>query len=98
MATKPDVELVAVTKRFGETAAVDSVSLAIMPIFHIAGAGWSMIGLYFGCRTVVLRELDPGPPRVRADFEAVPADVRQHRDCDRQRPGQPVGALGADHR
>ena len=29
MATKPDVELVAVTKRFGETAAVDSVSLRI---------------------------------------------------------------------
>ncbi len=41
--------------RFSE----DSVSLAIMPTFHIAGAGWSMIGLYFGCRTVVLRELDP---------------------------------------
>jgi long-chain acyl-CoA synthetase len=38
----------------------DSVSLAIMPIFHIAGAGWSMVGLYFGCRTVILRELDPG--------------------------------------
>ena len=29
MATKPDVELVAVSKRFGETAAVDSVSLRI---------------------------------------------------------------------
>ncbi len=29
MATKPDVELVAVTKRFGETAAVDQVSLRI---------------------------------------------------------------------
>ncbi len=29
MATKPDVELVAVTKRFGETAAVDTVSLRI---------------------------------------------------------------------
>jgi len=42
--------------RFSE----DSVSLAIMPTFHIAGAGWSMIGLYFGCRTVILRELDPG--------------------------------------
>ena len=29
MATKPDVELVAVTKRFGETVAVDAVSLKI---------------------------------------------------------------------
>ena len=29
MATKPDIELVALTKRFGETAAVDNVSLRI---------------------------------------------------------------------
>jgi long-chain acyl-CoA synthetase len=38
----------------------DSVNLAMMPTFHIAGAGWSMVGLYFGCRTVVLRDIDPG--------------------------------------
>ncbi|MDQ2648959.1 MAG: fatty acid--CoA ligase [Actinomycetota bacterium] len=37
----------------------DSVNLAMMPTFHIAGAGWSMVGLYFGCRTVVLRDIDP---------------------------------------
>jgi long-chain acyl-CoA synthetase len=37
----------------------DSVNLAMMPTFHIAGAGWSMVGLYFGCRTVVLRDVDP---------------------------------------
>jgi long-chain acyl-CoA synthetase len=37
----------------------DSVNLAMMPMFHIAGAGWSMVGLYFGCRTVVLRDVDP---------------------------------------
>jgi long-chain acyl-CoA synthetase len=36
-----------------------SVNLAMMPTFHIAGAGWSMVGLYFGCRTVVLRDIDP---------------------------------------
>ena len=29
MATKPDIELVAVTKRYGETVAVDAVSLRI---------------------------------------------------------------------
>ena len=31
---------------------------------------------------------------VRPDFEALPSDVREHRDCDRQRasqPGEPVG-------
>jgi len=38
----------------------DSVNLAMMPTFHIAGAGWGLVGLYFGCRTVVLRDIDPG--------------------------------------
>ena len=37
----------------------DSVNLALMPMFHIAGAGWAMIGLYFGCQTIVLRDVDP---------------------------------------
>lgn len=37
----------------------DSVNLAMMPLFHIAGAGWSMVGLHRGCRTVVLRDVDP---------------------------------------
>ncbi|MBA2282503.1 MAG: fatty acid--CoA ligase [Acidimicrobiia bacterium] len=41
--------------RFDES----SVNLAMMPMFHIAGAGWSMVGLYFGCQTVVLRDIDP---------------------------------------
>ena len=37
----------------------DSVNLALMPMFHIAGAGWSMVGLVNGCRTVLLRDVDP---------------------------------------
>ncbi len=37
----------------------DSVNLAMMPMFHIAGAGWAMVGLHHGCRTVVLRDVDP---------------------------------------
>ena len=37
----------------------DSVNLAMMPMFHIAGAGWSMVGLYYGCQTIVLRDVDP---------------------------------------
>ena len=36
-----------------------SVNLAMMPMFHIAGAGWSMVGLVHGARTVVLRDVDP---------------------------------------
>ena len=37
----------------------DSVNLAMMPMFHIAGAGWAMVGLFHGCTTVVLRDIDP---------------------------------------
>ncbi|HKE77122.1 MAG TPA: long-chain-fatty-acid--CoA ligase [Acidimicrobiales bacterium] len=37
----------------------DSVNIAMMPMFHIAGAGWAMVGLYYGCATVVLRDIDP---------------------------------------
>jgi long-chain acyl-CoA synthetase len=37
----------------------DSVNLAMMPMFHIAGAGWAMLGLNEGCFTVVLRDIDP---------------------------------------
>ncbi|HXH57500.1 long-chain-fatty-acid--CoA ligase [Iamia sp.] len=52
---------VAAQWRFDET----SVNLAMMPMFHIAGAGWGMVGLYFGCRTVVMRDIDP-PAILRA--------------------------------
>ena len=37
----------------------DSVNIAVMPMFHIAGSGWSMVGLYHGCQTIVLRDVDP---------------------------------------
>jgi long-chain acyl-CoA synthetase len=36
-----------------------SVNLAAMPAFHIAGSGWSLIGMCCGCDTVVVRDLDP---------------------------------------
>ncbi|QYG95151.1 long-chain-fatty-acid--CoA ligase [Iamia sp. SCSIO 61187] len=45
----------------------DSVNLAMMPTFHIAGAGWGMVGLYFGCTNVVMRDIDPA-----AILEAIP--------------------------
>ncbi|HEX2214847.1 MAG TPA: long-chain-fatty-acid--CoA ligase [Mycobacterium sp.] len=38
---------------------VDSVSLAVMPLFHMAGSGWALVGLCEGARTVVLRDVDP---------------------------------------
>jgi long-chain acyl-CoA synthetase len=37
----------------------DSVNLAVMPMFHIAGSGWSMVGLFHGCQTILLRDVDP---------------------------------------
>lgn len=37
----------------------DSVSLAVMPLFHMAGFGWALAGLWEGAPTVVLREVDP---------------------------------------
>jgi long-chain acyl-CoA synthetase len=37
----------------------ESVSLAVMPMFHMAGSGWAWVGLAEGCTTVVLRDVDP---------------------------------------
>lgn len=36
----------------------DSVNLALMPLFHIAGLAWSTVGLAYGCRTVVLPDVN----------------------------------------
>jgi long-chain acyl-CoA synthetase len=30
-----------------------------MPLFHIGGGGWALVGLYHGCPMVLVRELDP---------------------------------------
>ncbi len=50
----------------------DSVNLAVMPMFHIGGSGWAMVGLFHGCQTVLLRDVDPAAHpapdlRVRCD-------------------------------
>ncbi len=37
----------------------DSVNLVAMPLFHIAGGGWATAGMYQGCTSIILRELDP---------------------------------------
>ncbi|MCG7595190.1 long-chain-fatty-acid--CoA ligase [Mycobacterium sp. PSTR-4-N] len=36
-----------------------AVSMAVMPLFHMAGSGWAFAGLWHGARTVVLRDVDP---------------------------------------
>jgi long-chain acyl-CoA synthetase len=37
----------------------DAVNLVAMPLFHIAGSGWAFSGIYTGCHSVMLREVDP---------------------------------------
>jgi long-chain acyl-CoA synthetase len=37
----------------------ESVNLVCMPLFHISGSGWGVVGLFNGGRTVLLRELNP---------------------------------------
>lgn len=37
----------------------NSVPLAMMPMFHFAGSGWSLLSLGVGATTVLLREVDP---------------------------------------
>ncbi len=37
----------------------DDVSLVAMPVAHIGGTGWGMVGLFNGAKGVVAREFDP---------------------------------------
>jgi len=37
----------------------DSVNLVAMPLFHVAGGAWGLIGLFNGCPNIILREVDP---------------------------------------
>jgi long-chain acyl-CoA synthetase len=36
-----------------------TVSMVAMPLFHIGGSGWALLGISKGARTVVMREVDP---------------------------------------
>jgi long-chain acyl-CoA synthetase len=37
----------------------DSVSLVAMPLFHVAGAYWALVGLCHGLTAVLERDVDP---------------------------------------
>ena len=45
------------SRELGMSAA--TVSMVAMPLFHIGGSGWAMIGLAIGAQTAVVREVDP---------------------------------------
>ena len=36
----------------------DAVNLVCMPLFHISGSGWGVVGMYFGARSLMLRDVD----------------------------------------
>ncbi|WP_420450680.1 long-chain-fatty-acid--CoA ligase [Ilumatobacter sp.] len=37
----------------------DSINMTAMPLFHIGGGGWAVAGMYEGCTSVIVREMDP---------------------------------------
>ena len=37
----------------------ESVNLVAMPLFHIGGSGYAMVGMFAGCHSILLREVDP---------------------------------------
>jgi long-chain acyl-CoA synthetase len=38
---------------------VDSVNLVCMPLFHIGGCGWALVGMWNGCHSILEREFVP---------------------------------------
>jgi len=38
----------------------ESINLVAMPLFHIAGSGWGLVGLFNGATNVMMRDVDPG--------------------------------------
>ena len=57
----------------------DSVNLVAMPLFHIGGSGYATVGMYVGCHTILMREVDPArmltmiPEKGITNMFAVPA-------------------------
>ena len=37
----------------------NSVNLIAMPLFHIGGSGYATVGMFCGCHSILLREVDP---------------------------------------
>jgi long-chain acyl-CoA synthetase len=37
----------------------DAINLVAMPLFHIGGSGYATVGLFVGCHTILMREVDP---------------------------------------
>ena len=94
MATKPDIELVAVTKRFGEAVAVDNVSLRIPAGSYCCLLGPSGCGKTTTLRMIAGHEEDRSiqllllqPPTPRRTTVASCSMARSSRAC------RPTGGL-----
>ena len=37
----------------------ESVNLVVMPLFHVAGGAWALLGLYNGVPNILMRDVDP---------------------------------------
>ncbi|HEX3592506.1 MAG TPA: long-chain-fatty-acid--CoA ligase [Pseudonocardiaceae bacterium] len=37
----------------------DSVSMVAMPLFHVGGSAWAIVGMFHGARILVVRDIDP---------------------------------------
>ena len=37
----------------------DSVNLVAMPLFHIGGSGYATVGMFMGCHTILMKEVNP---------------------------------------
>jgi long-chain acyl-CoA synthetase len=49
----------------------DSVSIVVMPLFHIAGSGWSIASMVMAAKCVLLREVDPAEILRKVESESV---------------------------
>jgi acyl-CoA synthetase (AMP-forming)/AMP-acid ligase II len=36
----------------------DSVNMVALPLFHVGGCGWAMVGMFQGCTSIIVREFD----------------------------------------
>ena len=51
--------LPAATREWGEEWDADDINLVCMPLFHIAGSGWGVVGLFAGGKAIILRDIIP---------------------------------------
>ncbi len=51
--------LPAAVREWGEVWTPDDVNLVCMPLFHIAGSGWGIVGLYAGAKSIIIRDIVP---------------------------------------